>query len=390
MAEKFNCSYSEIIEIHKLQPNPKNPNKHPKKQIDMLAKIIDYQGQRAPIVVSSLSGFIVKGHGRLEAIKRLGWNKAAIDIQDYENEAQEYADMIADNKIAELAEHDDSMMIDGIKEFKFDDLELLGLDDFDIPLEADPAKEEIEDDIPTDVETRCKPGDLWILGNHRLLCGDSTNIQHVERLMGGEKVDMVFTDPPYGVDYEGGAKKREKLKDDHVGTSIYEDVIPIIAQICNGPCYTWYAEIKPIGLYNTVNKCGDIHALIIWNKNNSTFNMNIQYKKKHEPCLYWKPKGKTLLWDGGNKESTVWDLNRESRNDYHPTQKPVELAERAIKNHKAPKVLDLFGGSGSTLIACEKTKRKCFMMELDPHYCDVILARWENYSGKKAVLDGEG
>ena len=385
---QIKCSYDKLVDVTELVPNPKNPNKHGEKQIRMLSKIINYQGQRLPIVVSNRSGFIVAGHGRLEAIKSLGWEQAAVDYQDFENEAEEYAHMIADNKIAELAQHDDSMMIDEIKALEIDDFELLGLDDFELPIEADPAKEEIEDDVPTDVETRCKQGDLWILGEHRLLCGDSTNIQHVERLMGGEKADMVFTDPPYGVDYQGGSKKREKLADDHVGTNIYEDVVPVLAQFCDGPCYTWYAGTKPIGLYNSVNECGDIHALIIWNKNNSTFNMNIHYKQKHEPCLYWKPKGATLRWGGKNTESTVWDLDRESRNDFHPTQKPIALAERAIRNHKASSVLDLFGGSGSTLIACEKTNRKCYMMELDPHYCSVILSRWEKYSGKEAVLDG--
>ena len=130
---KYNCAYTELIDVHKLQPNPKNPNKHPDRQVELLAKIIDYQGQRSPVVVSKRSGFIVKGHGRLAAIKKLGWDKAAVDYQDYESEAQEFADMIADNKIAELAEHDDNIMIEGIKEIQIDDFELLGLDGFDLP-----------------------------------------------------------------------------------------------------------------------------------------------------------------------------------------------------------------------------------------------------------------
>ena len=202
--------------------------------------------------------------------------------------------------------------------------------------------------------------------------------------MDGSKADMVFTDPPYGVGYEGGSKKREKLKDDHIGTDIYSKVVPVIAEYCKGACYTWYAGTKPLDLYKSVGQYGDIHSLIIWVKNNSTFNMSIHYKQKHEPCLYWKPKNTSLNWAGGSKEDTVWEFDRESKNEFHPTQKPVALGVKAISNHKADRVLDLFLGSGSTLIACEKTNRKCYGMEIDPHYCDVIIKRWENYTGLKA------
>jgi len=154
--------------------------------------------------------------------------------------------------------------------------------------------------------------------------------------------------------------------------------------------YTWYAGTKPLSLYSIVAECGEIHALIIWVKNNSTFNMNIQYKQRHEPCLYWKPKGATLRWDGGNKEETVWEISRAPKNEYHPTQKPVELAERAINNHSAQSVLDLFLGSGSTLIACEKTGRRCLGMELDETYCDVVLTRWSEYTGQDPVRESDG
>jgi DNA modification methylase len=219
------------------------------------------------------------------------------------------------------------------------------------------------------------------------MCGDSTSIDAVEKLMAGQKADMVFTDPPYGVDYEGGSKKRDKLIDDHVGTDIYTDSVPIMAMYCTGPIYTWYAGTKPKGLYSAVEAVGDIHSLIIWKKNNSTFNMGIHYKQKHEPCLYWKPKNTTLKWAGASTEDTVWEIKREARNDFHPTQKPVELSERAIRNHSVGLVLDLFGGSGSTLIACEKTGRVCMMMELDPKYCDVIIQRWCDFTGKDAILE---
>ena len=192
------CQHTEIKPLHEIVPNPKNPNKHPEKQIDMLCKILDYQGQRLPIVVSRRSGFIVAGHGRLQALQKLGWDKAAVSYQDFENEAQEYAHMIADNKIAELAKHDDSMMIDEIKGLEIEDFELLGLDNFKLPDEPIPANGD-EDNVPENVETRSKPGDVWVLGNHRLMCGDSTNIQHVERTLNGITPDIIYTDPPYGM-----------------------------------------------------------------------------------------------------------------------------------------------------------------------------------------------
>jgi len=219
---KFNCSYTSLEDIHKLIPNPKNPNNHPDKQIAMLSKIIDYQGQRSPVVVSKRSGFIVKGHGRLEALQKLGWDKVAVDYQEYESEAQEYADLIADNKIAELAKHDDSLMLDTIKDLDMQDFdfELLGMDDFVLPIEADPAKDMIEDDVPTDVDTRCKPGDVWVLGEHRLLCGDATSIDAVDKLMNGAKADMVFTDPPYGMNYSGrGENISNKIMNDDIDPS---------------------------------------------------------------------------------------------------------------------------------------------------------------------------
>lgn len=387
---KIECAYDELVDLHKLQPNPINPNKHPEKQIKMLAKIIDYQGQRSPIVVSNRSGFITKGHGRLEAIKQLGWTSAAVDFQDYESEAQEYADIIADNKIAELAQHDDGMMISSLKELEMldMDLELLGLDDFEIPLETDQAKEAIEDDVPTDVDTRCKPGDLWILGEHRLLCGDSTNIQHVERLMGGEKADMVFTDPPYGINEKGDRGQRfgkdsilqkgevyKDFKDDSIQYAIDAwnicDSLKIPRQIWWGANY--YCHSIP-----------QTNNWIIWDKRVE----DKQTDLNSDAELAWvKSKWSSVrifrhLWKGLIKQS------ERSEKRVHPTQKPIALAEWCFDYYKDSfkNVLDLFGGSGSTLIACEKTNRKCFMMELDPHYCDVILTRWEKYSGKTATL----
>ena len=375
------------MKIQQLRPSEitpyyNNPRKNDEAAIKV-AESIKAFGFRNPIIVDK-DMVIIAGHTRWKASLKLNLETVPVIVAADMDQEKVKAYRIADNRVGEFAEWDWQALEREMEDFSDEIIDLL---DFDIPDTTEPQPGLIDDDeVPEVTESICKPGDLWKLGDHRLLCGDATNVDDVEKLMDGTKADMVFTDPPYGVDYDGGSKKREKLKDDHIGTNIYADVIPIIVSYCVGPCYTWYADTKPMGLYNAVSECGDIHALLIWVKNNSTFNMNIQYKQKHEPCLYWKPKGTKLLWCGPSTEDTVWEFDRESKNEYHPTQKPVALAERAIKNHSAKSILDLFLGSGSTLIACEKTNRKCYGMEIDPHYCDVIIKRWEDYTGKKATL----
>lgn len=364
MNEKILCANTQIVDVDSLVPNPRNPNSHPEKQIAQLAKIIKHQGQRLPIVVSKRSGFIVAGHGRLEAIKSLGWSKCAVDEQEFASDADEYAHMIADNKIAELAEHDDSLMIQQLKDMDFNlDLDLLGMDDFKLPEICEPQCD--EDEIPEQVDTRCKRGDVWLLGNHRLMCGDSTMIDDVEKLMNGENADMVFTDPPYGmsaVSKSGVLKERYK-------TDIMNDDNVDVAKDCFNIC---------VGL--------NIQKMVFWGAN--------YYSSKLPDSSCW------LVWDKNNGQSDQMDCElawtnlkgvtrqftkaSEKSNRVHPTQKPVELATWCFDKYECKSVLDLFGGSGSTLIACEKTNRKCYMMELDEHYCDVILARWEKYTGKKA------
>jgi DNA modification methylase len=268
--------------------------------------------------------------------------------------------------------------------------------------ELEPESAEIvEDEVPEPpADPITKPGDLWILGEHRLLCGDSTKAADVGRLMAGVKADMMFTDPPYGVDYSGGVQfdgkggavtnNREKLKNDDT-TAIYPAFLPVALTAVDGPCYMWFAGSKARDVYNAVHDNGcEVHALIIWHKTNATYAaMNAQYKQRHEPCLYFKPKGSTLRWCGATTEATIWSQDRDGINEFHPTQKPIALAAKALKNHEAATVLDMFCGSGSTLIAAEQLGRKCYGMEISPQYCDVIVARWEKLTGKKATLDGQ-
>ena len=385
----------EQLKVGDLIPYVNNSRTHSDEQVMQVASSIKEFGFTNPILIDD-DGGIIAGHGRLMAAKKLGLVEVPCIRLGHLSEAQRKAYVIADNQLALNSGWDlDTLKleIDRLGELDFD-IELLGFDDdFLTSLIIEEPSEGLtdEDAVPEAPETPTTvEGDVWILGNHRLMCGDSTSIDAVDKLMDGCKADMVFTDPPYGVDYDGGSKKREKLKDDHVGTDIYTDSVPIMAMYCNGPIYTWYAGTKPKGLYNAVEAVGDIHSLIIWKKNNSTFNMGINYKQKHEPCLYWKAKGKTLKWSGPSNEDTVWEIKREARNDFHPTQKPVDLAHRAILNHSVGIVLDLFGGSGATLIACEKTNRNCRMMELSDSYCDVIIKRWQEFTGKQAINEGTG
>lgn len=226
---------------------------------------------------------------------------------------------------------------------------------------------------------------------HRLLIGDCTVRENVERLMGGERADMMFTDPPYGVDYTGGhfhsgnvniKRERERLESDKT-TAIYWDFLPIANEFVDGACYMWFAGTKGREVFDAVEDCGfEIHAMIIWHKINATYAaMNAQYKQRHEPCLYFKPKKSTLHWVGKSDECTVWEEKRDASNEFHPTQKPIVLAERAIGNHDANKIIDFFAGSGSTIIAAHNLNRRCYAMEISEKYGAVILERFYTATG---------
>jgi DNA modification methylase len=254
------------------------------------------------------------------------------------------------------------------------------------------------DAVPDRAPAKTVRGDVWILGKHRLMCGDSTAPTDVDKLMNGARADMAFTDPPYGVAYTGGLQfdnagnlttdNREMIANDD--TDIYSQVFPVLANYVDGACYVWFADTKAAKVYAAAEQYGEIHALIIWVKNGGYGALNANYKQKHEPCLYWKPTGKTLNFIGETTETTVWEITKDGRNDYHPTQKPVALASKAISNHSTKTVLDLFGGSGSTLMAAHQTGRTCYTMELDEHYCDVICKRFQQATGIVPIAEATG
>lgn len=262
----------------------------------------------------------------------------------------------------------------------------------------EPEPEYGEDDptVPEGIQVRegVELGSIWALGRHRIMCGDSTVEANVRVLLGDkDKFEMIFTDPPYGVGYSGGhfhsgdvniRRDREKLANDE-NTAIYTHSIPIMAKFCDGPIYTWFASTKALELYQAISLVkGEIHAMIVWHKINATYAaMNAQYKQRHEPCLYWKPKGSTLRWIGESTESTLWEIKKDGVNNYHPTQKPTELAKKAMGNHSANLIGDFFLGSGSTIIAAQEIgdTHTVFGIELSPDYIEVILQRWETFTG---------
>lgn len=399
------CLFDKMVPVSELKPNPKNRNKHPSDQIERLASILEYQGWRYPIKVSKRSGFITSGHGRLLAAELRGWKQVPVNFQVYESTEQEYADVQADNAIASWAELDFSGINSDIGDLGPDfDVDLLGLKNFQIDI-ADKEPGCDEDAVPEKVEPRTKLGDIYQLGRHQLMCGDSTSIDAVERLMGGEKAELLWTDPPYGVSYADknaflntispSNRIQEPIKGDHQTPdqmnefwfTVLSNAFTALSEKCS--YYISSPQGGDLMMMMSIIRAGfQLKHMLIWVKNNHVLG-RCDYNYKHEPMLYgWKESGTHEFYGGGRCKTSVWDFNKPMKNDLHPTMKPVELIEEAILNSSAKDagVVDLFGGSGSTLIACEKTNRRCFMMEIDPKYCDVIVSRWEKYAGLKAEL----
>jgi DNA modification methylase len=358
------------------------------------------------VIVDGENG-IIAGHGRVMAAKKLGLMDVPCIDASHLSEAQKKAYIIADNKLALNAGWDDDILrieLDMLTELDFD-LSLTGFSDEELQAicQVEEIAPEYEEDADGEViepppEPKTKEGDVWILGKHRLMCGDSTSIDAVEKLMQGQKANMIFTDPPYGVSYTGGLQngkgglsgdKRQMIKNDDI--DLYEDAVVTASTFCDGPVFMFYADTVPFGLYRGIERVGgDVVALLIWKKKGGYGALGASYKPNHEPCVLWKTKGSKLNFIGSTTENRVWEIDKEGINKLHPTQKPVEVPERAIRNHKADIVLDLFGGSGSTLIACERAGRTGRLMELDPKYCDVIINRWQTLTGKEAVLESTG
>ena len=396
-----------MTSIQDLKSDHKNARRRTERSASLIAESLKRYGAARSIVIDE-DGRILAGNGTVEGAKKAGIDKLRIiEAQGDEliavrrtglTEDQKVGLALADNRSSDLSEWDNEMLRQLSEEHDltpwFEDDELLAEVLDTVEGNTDP------DDVPeVPEEPITKPGDLWILGNHRLLCGDSTDVLAVERLMGGKKADMVFTDPPYGVSYEGGhnKKKRGQIKNDALEggdlTNLFADALASALTVTadHAAFYIWFASGKSVETFASfANLSLDLRAVIQWYKVRSGLGAFMaQYIPNCEPCIYAFKSGCSPQWFGPSDEKTVWEVQKESKNKFHPTQKPVELPRRALRNSSKPGqfILDLFGGSGATLIACEQDHRHARLMELDPAYCDVIVKRWEQFTGKKAMLE---
>ena len=397
----------EYKNIKELIPYCNNSRTHSDEQVLQIASSIKEFGFTNPVLIDEQGG-IIAGHGRIMAAQKLKMDEVpTITLSDL-SEAQKKAYIIADNKLALNSGWDDELLkieLEQLKELDFD-LGLIGFSDDELALLMGGETTEglvDEDQVPELVDDPVTVlGDVWQLGNHRLMCGDSTSIDAVEKLMDGQKADLLFTDPPYGVSYEGGHNKKKRkgiiadtLEGDNLTGLFYGALSVAIPNTKDGAAfYVWYSSNKSVETYASLSKLPlALRAVIQWYKVKSGLGAFMsQYIPNCEPCMYLHKSGCSPHWYGPTNEKVVWEQKKESRNDFHPTQKPVELPERAIGNSSKAGdiVLDLFGGSGSTLIACEKTGRSAYLMELDPKYCDVIINRWQDFTGKQATLESNG
>lgn len=378
---KIKIDSIKLVDVNKLKLNPENRNHHPQEQIDELARHYAVHGMRTPIIVSNLSGHIVSGNGRFLAAKRAGLSELPVSYQDFESPEKEYAFGIADNGLSLWSELDFTLINEDITDFGPDfNIDDLGLKDFTIDV-ADKYEDKDADEIPEVVEPKAKLGEIYKLGNHRLMCGDSTKIENIEKLMNGEKADMVFTDPPYGMNLDTDYSKLPSTKKE--GNKTYSPVIGDDVEFDPLFILSYFSYCKEIFLWGF-----DYYAYrlpsgtpLVWDKR-VTENFDEMFGSAFELC-WSKARHKREICRLNN---TLFSGESDARNKVHPTQKPIKLILWFFVRFKGDNVIDLFGGSGSTLIACEKTNRKCFMMELDPHYIDVIITRWENFTGQKAEL----
>jgi DNA modification methylase len=391
----------------KLVPYVRNARTHSDAQVAQIAASIAEFGFTNPILAGS-DGVIVAGHGRLAAAQKLGLEMVPVVVLDHLTPTQRRALVIADNRIAENAGWDDELLrveLEALQDEGFD-LDLTGFD-ADALAELLAGDEPViegqtdEDAVPEVGETPVsRPGDVWRLGPHRLLCGDATVAASYERLLDGAPVDMVFTDPPYNVNYANSAKDKLRGKDrailnDNLGDGFHEFLLAALAPTvahCRGAIYVAMSSSELDTLQSAFRAAGGHWStFIIWAKNTFTLG-RADYQRQYEPILYGWPEAANRHWCGDRDQGDVWSIKKPQKNDLHPTMKPVELVERALRNSSRPGdvVLDPFGGSGTTLIAAEKSGRLARLIELDPKYADVIVRRWQDWSGKQATRATDG
>jgi len=398
----------ELIKIDQLIPYARNSRTHSDAQVAQVAASIKEFGFTNPVLIDADDG-IIAGHGRVLAARKLKLDDVPCIRLGHLTESQKKAYIIADNKLALNSGWDEEMLkleLLELKEIDYD-IDVIGFDENELAalLNETEVNEGLtdEDAVPeVPEEPITKLGDVWLLGNHRVMCGDSTSIDAVNLLM-PETANMIFTDPPYLMNFTGGihadgsksfnAKhggiKNDKMSEDD-GNDFLDAINSIIKIKVDGAFYITFYRLGIDKYYASMARSGiQCRSLVIWDKGNHTLS-NSDYMSMYEPMFYgWINNHKFY---GGKNGMDIWRIKRTSKNDLHPTMKPVELVEKAIEDGSQINgiVLDLFGGSGTTIIACEKHNRKSRLMELDPKYCDVIIKRWQDFTGKKAILESTG
>lgn len=377
----------EYLPIASLEPYEKNTRKHGKEDVDKIALSIQKYGMNDPIGIWSDHNVIVEGHGRMMACLKLGMDEVPCIRLDHltDEERREYA--IMHNKSAELSAWDYGFLAEELPELNLEAFDI----DWNLPaMESEEAVDDGYDKEPPAV-AKTQLGDIYQLGRHRLMCGSSTDAETVLVLMGGLQADMLLTDPPYGVDYEGstGMKiENDKLKGEEFLQFLSDAFSAADSVMKPGAVfYIWHADSNGKIFRDACDKIGwTVRQCLIWVKNSIVMGRQ-DYQWKHEPCLYGWKEGAGHLWASDRKQTTVLNFDRPAKSEIHPTMKPVPLFDYQMKNNTkgGDIVLDLFGGSGTTIMAAEQNGRSAYVMELDPRYCDAIIDRWETFTGEKAV-----
>ena len=388
------------VEITALIPYAKNSRTHDDAQVAQIAASIKEFGWTNPILINGEKG-IIAGHGRLMAARKLKMDKVPVIELNGMTDAQKKAYVIADNRLALNAGWDNAMLTIELQDLEDEgfDLSLTGFDDSELDALLNPIEETeglTDEDAVPDVpeEPKTKLGDIYILGNHRLMCGDSCSVTDMKKLVNDRQVDMWLTDPPYNVAYEGKTKDALTIKNDSMNDEGFRQFLRdayVTADTVMKPgavFYIWHADSEGYNFRGAAYDAGwKVRQCLIWKK--STMVMGRQdYHWKHEPCLYGWKEGAGHLWATDRKQTTILEFDKPNRNKEHPTMKPVALFEYQMLNNTkgGDIILDSFGGSGTTMLAAEKNGRIAYLMELDPKYCDVIVKRWEDFTGKKVIL----
>jgi DNA modification methylase len=391
----------QIWTIDRLLPYIRNARTHTDEQVAQVAASIREFGWTNPLLVAA-DGTIIAGHARLAAARKLKMTEVPVIVLDHLTDAQRRALVLADNRLALDAGWDEEMLrveLASLQEDGFD-LDIVGFSDEELEnLLRDPEESNgltDEDAVPDEPERAITvAGDLWMLGDHRVLCGDATSMDAIQTVLAGGLADMAFTDPPYSVSYTGKTARKLTIKNDDLGAGFCDflrEACTNVLAVTKGAIYICMSSSELHTLFRAFTDAGGHWStFVIWAKHHFTLGRS-DYQRQYEPILYGWRNGTDHFWCGARDQGDIWFIKRPMANLEHPTMKPVELVERALRNSSKTRdtILDVFGGSGTTLIACEKSGRQARLVELEPKYCDVIVRRWQEFTGREAKLESDG